>query len=312
MKTYDSQAALGFLLSQTSHIEAQVNEVVYPDIQYPGLIPVDTSAAPFAKTVTFFSSDKFGEADWINGNADDIPLAGTEMAKHESNVYMAAIGYSYGYEEIEHARMLGMNLTADDALAARRAYEEFVDRVALLGDARKNFRGLFNYPGVTAAAPTTGAWLAGGGEDPDKILKDVNDAIQLIHTQSNTTSMANTVLLPWSRFNHIASVRLGDGSDQTILNFLRANNIYTATTGAPLTIRGERRLDEAGTSLSPAGTRMVAYRRDPLVLKMHVPMPHRFLPAHQDGPLRFTVPGIFRLGGLDIRRPKEIVYVDGI
>jgi hypothetical protein len=48
------------------------------------------------------------------------------------------------------------------------------------------------------------------------------------------------------------------------------------------------------------------------VLKMHIPMPHRFLPVWQTGPMRFDVPGIFRLGGLEIRRPKAVRYVDGI
>ena len=58
--------------------------------------------------------------------------------------------------------------------------------------------------------------------------------------------------------------------------------------------------------------RMVAYRRDPSVLKLHIPMPHRFLPVFQPNPLRFEIPGVFRLGGLDIRRPKEVRYGDGI
>ena len=28
--------------------------------------------------------------------------------------------------------------------------------------------------------------------------------------------------------------------------------------------------------------------------------------------LRYKVPGVFRLGGLDIRLPKEVIYRDGI
>jgi hypothetical protein len=32
----------------------------------------------------------------------------------------------------------------------------------------------------------------------------------------------------------------------------------------------------------------------------------------QRGPIRFDVPGIFRLGGLEIRRPKAVRYIDGI
>ena len=53
--TFDSQAALGFLLSQVSAIEQEVYQIRYADIQYPTLVPVDTSAYPWARTVTYFT-----------------------------------------------------------------------------------------------------------------------------------------------------------------------------------------------------------------------------------------------------------------
>lgn len=312
MEIIDAQAALGFVTSQTSHIEQGVYRIKYPDIQYPALIPVDTSANPFATSVTFFSSDKFGDADWINGNADDIPLAGTEMAKFETAVFTAGIGYSYGWEEINQAMMLGHNLTADDAMAAHRAYEEMVDRVALYGDDSKGFAGgLFNYPTVTSTAATNGDWLASGTTAP-QINQDINNALTNVRTATNTVSLADTLLLPYSRWDHLASTQLSSGSDMTLLNFIQRNNIYTAQTGQLLTIRGERGLDDAGVGTSPPEARMVAYRRSPEVLKLHIPMPHRFLPVFQKGPLNWVVPGVFRLGGLDIRLPKEVSYVDGI
>lgn len=307
MQMFDAQAALGFVVSQTAHIESQVNETEYPDIQYQNLIPVDTSAHPFAKTVTYYSSDKFGEAKWINGNSGDIPLAGTELAKHETSVYTAGIGYGYGWEEINEAQMLGRNLSADDAMAARRAYEEMVDRVALSGDTTKNFEGLINNSAVTADAALNGAW-DGGTTTEDEILADINEAIQDVNDATLYTSIADTLLLPYAKFNFIGSTRLGD-TQSTILAFLRQNNIYTAATGRPLDIRTVRGLETAG---SGSTNRMVAYRRDPQVLKMHIPMPHRFLPAYQKTPLYTEIPGVFRLGGLDIRRPKEVRYKDGI
>lgn len=302
---YDAQAALGFLISQASHIEQEVNQISYPDIQYPGLIPVDTSASPFAKTITYFSMDKFGAAQWVNGNADDVPRTTTDLTKFETSVHTAAIGYGYGWEELNHAMMLGINLGVEHAEAARRAYEEFVDRIALEGDATKNFEGFFNYTGVPITGATTGNW---GTASADNILKDVNDALQGVFANTNTTAMANTLLLPWSRFNLIASKRVTD-TNETVFSFLQKYNIYTANTGQPLLIRGMRKLDTIGGS---GGTRMIAYRRDPQVLKLHIPMPHRFLPVYQSGPLRFDVPGVFRMGGLDIRRPKEVIYVDGV
>lgn len=303
---FDAQAALGFVTSQTSYIEREVNATVYPDIQYPFLIPVDTSAHPFAKSVTYYSSDKFGRADWINGNANDIPRAGTELAKHETSVHMAGIGYGYGYEEINQAQMLGMNLQADDAMAARRAYEEMVERVALTGDTQKGFSGLINNASVTAAAVTTGSWTSATNED--LVLADINELILGIATDTQYTGMADTLLLPYAKMNFLATNRLGD-TQSTLLAFLRENNTYTAMTGQPLTIRAVRGLETAGAA---GVNRMVAYRRNPQVLKLHIPMPHRFLPVYQPNPLRFEIPGVFRLGGLDIRRPKEVRYGDGI
>ncbi|PBN05099.1 DUF2184 domain-containing protein [Pseudomonas aeruginosa] len=305
-KLLDAQAALGFVASQTTYIERQVNEIVYPDIQYPQLIPVDTSAPEWIKTVTYYSSDKVGKADWINGNSDDIPLASTERSKFETNVHMAGIGYGYGLEEISQAQMLGINLTADDAIAARRAYEEMVDRVALLGDSSKGFSGLFAYPGVTAGSAVTGSWATATA---DQILADVNTALTLQAQGTLFTSFSNSLLMPYSKFLLVATRKVNENGLESILTYLQKNNVYTATTGQPLMIRGLNGLDTAGAG----GTaRMISYRRDPSVLKMHIPMPHRFLPVYQAGPIRWEVPGIFRLGGVDIRRPAEVRYTDGI
>lgn len=304
---FDAQAAMGFVVSQTTHVETEVNEIVYPDIQYPVLIPVDTSAHPFAQTVTYYSSDKFGQAGWINGNSDDIPMAGTERAQHKTSVYTAGIGYGWGWEEVNVAMMLGIPLQSDDAAAARRAYEEMVDTVMLYGDEEKGFSGLIDNPGVTAVPAGTGDWDS-TGTDADDILKDVNDALMGQYAGTAFTGLSDTLLMSIERLNLLATTRLGD-TTTTVLKFLQENNTYTFQTGQRLTIRGIRGLSEAGES----GTqRMIAYRRSPQVLKAHIPMPHRFLPVYQDGPLHWKVPGVFRLGGLDIRRPAEVRYVDGI
>lgn len=305
IQTFDAQAALGFVVSQTTHVEQGVNEVVYPDIQYSSLIPVDTSAHPFAQTVTYYSSDKFGKAGWINGNSSDIPKAGTERSQFKTAVFTAGIGYGWGWEEVNHAMMLGINLQSDDAMAARRAYEEMVDAVALTGDTEKNFKGLINHTGITAGAVPVGNWATATA---DQIIQDINSVLIGIGTDTLQTSMANTLLMSFQRLQLIGYKRI-DGTTMTVLEYIQKNNIYTLTTRQPLDIRGVRGLETAGAG---ATQRMVAYRKSPEVLKLHIPMPHRFLPVWQSGPLSWEVPGVFRLGGLDIRRPKEVRYGDGI
>lgn len=95
------------------------------------------------------------------------------------------------------------------------------------------------------------------------------------------------------------------------MEWLNRYNVYTAQTGQQLTIRTVRQLDAAGTS--PLGSdRLIAYRRDPTIIKMHIPMRHRFLPVWQTGPLVFDIPGIFRIGGAEVRRPGAMRYMDGI
>ena len=305
MQVFDAQAAFAFIISQTAHVEASVYQTRYADIQYPQLIPVDTTAHPFAKTVTYFSSDKSGVADWINGNADDIPMADVEMSQFETTVFTAGIGYGYGWEEINQAQMLGINLSSDKANAARRASEEMIDRIAMEGDTRKNFEGLLDHSAVTATPATTGDWDTA---TPDQIIGDVNDALTNVQVATNHIILADTLLLPHLKWNKLASTRLTD-TNMTILEFIRQNNVYTAQTGAPLTIRATRKLDTAGVS---ATARMVAYRRNPEVLKLHMPMIHRFMPVWQRGPLRWEVPGVMRFGGLDIRLPNEVSYIDGV
>ncbi len=309
--TFDAQAALGFLVSQVSSIEQEVYAIRYADIQYPALVPVDTSAYPWARTVTYFTTDHAGQADWMDGNASDMPFADTARSKYETTVESAKIGYRFSLEEVNEAMMIpGMNLTADKAAAARRAAEELVERVVISGDARKGFLGLVNQTGVPQVAVANGS----GGSPlwanklPNEILADINNAIVGAWSSTQQVELHDTVLLPVAQYGLIASTPRSTTSDTTIITYLQANNVYTATTGKPLTIRTVRQLTGAGAG----GTnRMITYRRDPQVLKFHMPMPHQFFPPQQRM-LEFIVPGMMRLGGLDVRLPKGVSYNDGI
>lgn len=298
------QSNLGFVLAQTTAVETGVYKHRYPEIRYPGLIPVDYSAPEWVKSVTYFSMDVAGQAEWIADRAKDIPVVGTQLAKSETSVYMATIGYDYGIEEVNQARMLGMNLANEKAMAARLIYERTVDNIAFTGDAEKGWKGLFNSTAVTAASAGNGSWASATNA---QILSDVNEVLTATYTATNTVAMADTLLIAATAYQFIASQPLGD-TGKTILDFVKQANAYTAETGQMLTVRGARGLETAGAGST---RRMVAYRNSPEVLKLHVPMRHQFLPVQIEG-LTYKVPGIFRLGGLDIRLPKEVRYSDGL
>ena len=313
MLTTDAQQqGFSFLLSQTSHIEQQVWAQKYPEITYQDNVPLDFSANEWVKTVTYFSSDMRGKAEWFHGRSNDVPLADISREKFETPVSMAAIGYDYTDEELAQAMMVTprVNLTADKAIAARRAYEEKCESVAYVGDATKNFKGLINNSTVTATtvavgAATTAAWST---KTPAEIRKDINDALTGVWNTTKQIAMPDTILLPPTKMAYLANTQNSSSSDVSLLEYIIKYNTYTMLTGKPLKIQALRQLISAGAASTD---RMVVYRRSPDVVKMHIPMRLKFLPPERQI-LRTIVPGIFRLGGVDIRLPSEITYWDGI
>lgn len=307
----DDQAALSFMTEQATIIEATVYRRKYPEIQYPSLIPIETSGNEWAKSITFFSMDKVGAANWFHHLASDMPLADISLAKFEQGIEMAGIGYRYSIEEINQAIRSRISLTAERADAARRAYEEFMDRIALTGDTPKGWKGIINntvMSGGTAVADGTGSSTLWLNKTADQMVRDVNDVLTAVYTGSLTVEMADTVLLPIPQFTRLAQTRLTN-LERTAMDWLRQNNVYSAQTGAPLTIRAVRGLETAGGGSTG---RMIAYRKDPDVIKLHLPMVHRFVEVHRTAPLVYDVPGIFRTGGVEIRRPGAIRYLDGL
>lgn len=312
MFTQDAPAlALNFLRTAQNYIEPGIYAREYPDYQYRELVPVDNSAPDWTTAIDFFSmGDDVGQAREFAADGDDIPFVDFKLDSGNSRVFMAGIGYRYNLQELAHAQAYGIRLESDRADAARRKYEQFVDNVAFLGRPKLGLTGLLNTVSVTALTAANGAggsplWV---NKTADEILKDVNDVLSVIFTASNGIEQADTILLDQDRYALIATKRLDATMTTTILEHIQRANIYTIRTGRPLTIRAVFGLETAGAG----GThRMVAYRRDPGVVKIHVPMPLRWLQAEQRL-LKYEIPGIFRLGGVEIRRPGAVRYLDGI
>jgi hypothetical protein len=241
-----------------------------------------------------------------------VPLADIQRQKHEAAIEMAAIGYRYTMEELGQAMQLpGTNLTVERAAAARRAYEEMVYNIVMYGDARKSWKGLTNHslPVIVEQATTFAALVAGGTDgDIAEIMQSINGLLANIWISTLTVEMADTLLLPLSTMTLLSMTQLPH-TTMNLMEWIKKNNMYTQETGMDLMIRGVRGLDTAGAS---GNGRAIAYRRDPDVVKVHIPMTHRFLNVWQTGPMTFDVPGIFRIAGLEIRRPGAFRYLDGV
>jgi hypothetical protein len=308
----DAQAAYSFVVSQASRINSVVYRTKYAPVRYRGLIPVNTEGPEFIKSVTYFSVDQAGAAQWMNAGADDVPHVELIRAKSEAQVQMAAIGYDYTLEELAQAQMLNLDLQPTKAQAARLASEQFIDRVAFLGDAQAGFKGIANLANVTsedAAATGTGSSTEFADKTPGQILADVNALLTGQYDDSKGVEMADTLILPTAQHFLLGTMMINDYSQTTVLDWLKEHNIFTMETGQQLTIRGIRGLETAGDG----GTaRAIAYRNAEEVVRLHMPMPFRFFPVWQSGPFSYEVPGAMRLGGAECSLPGAMRYLDGI
>lgn len=310
MQVTDSQQAFAYFNQQLATIEAAVYAKQYPAKNWDKIIPVDTSGNPWADGYIYRSTDYTGEARiGANLRASDIPLVNLNRAEHSGRLVNIVTGYDYTLQDVQQASMLGLPLDADSALACREVYENAMETIVFNGHAASGFEGLLALTGVTTVAVPNG----GGGtptwatKTGDEIAADINAALIGVHSASNTVEMADTVLLADDSYNLLATKRLGD-TEQTVLEWLRTNNVYTASSGKPLTIRAVRQLRTAGAG----GTRrMLVYRNDPDVVRIKLPLPLQFFPT-QNELFVFRRPALARTGGVNLRRPGAFRYSDGM
>lgn len=317
---FTDQQALAFVTGQAYKINQRVYETRYPDWDFGRLIFVDTSGPEWSPGILTYSSDMSGRANWQSGYAKDIPLADVSQDMQTKTFHLAAIGYQWNLEEVNMTMGFpGAGLPDRRARAARLAYTKFMYDLTLKGSVEKNTGGLINYGGVvTLNAPADGTggttlWVDAAGvgqKTPAQIVRDINTALQGISLATFETELADTVLLPVEALNYIAATPYSATTTETILSFVMRTNLYTLQTNRPLTIRSVRELS-TGAANGTTG-RLVAYKNDGEYAKLHLPMPHRFLPVWQDGPLNFAVPGIFRTGGVELLTTVAMRYIDQI
>lgn len=307
----DAQVGLAFLTPQLYRIETEVYMTKYPSFDISRFMAIDTSGSMWDVGTLVYSQDDVGQAEYLAAGAFDVPYASNRMAQATKPYYLAGIGYEWNTQEMQRAAMLGRSLSSDKARAAKQGADRFIYSLGMLGQtpsgvAEKGGTGFVNNasaPSAQVANDGTGPSRLWSAKTADLILRDINAALGAVETGTSETHIANTLVLPTTSYNYIASTRVSTGSDTTILQYLQKNNVA----GESLTILKSRALETAGTGST---TRMVAYDNNDQVLKFHLPGPHQFLSPFQKSSLTYEVAGIMNVGGVEVRLPKAIVYRD--
>lgn len=300
MITMDS--GLAYLESNRSHVEGKVYEKQYNKITYADLIPVSNEAGEWAESILYYSMDSAGAAKWLGDKSFDVPMAEVATKKTSIPVRGGGIGYGYSLEELGAAQMANRPLTEMKASAARRGSEEFIQEVAMIGDADVGFTGFINNANVPTGSATNGSWATATAEE---ILQDVNELFSSINEDTNDNEMADTLVLPIAQWNLIMGTPRSTLSDLTIAQYVANNSPFISS------INDIKKIQELKGAGAGATDRMMAYTKDPDKVVFHVPMPYKFLQTQPKG-VGYEVPGMFRVASVEFRYPHSASYADGI
>lgn len=294
----DAQQTASFLAPQLLRVEQGTYMVKYPAADYAEFMPVDTAGDVWTAGSLFYSGDIAGKPEWYDALADDMPYADVSRAQFIQENHIAAIGYKWNRKDLARAQQLGVNIIADKADAATKTAERFIHKTGMAGDGLKYATGFINDPLMTITSGAAITALSTAQSD----VQVINDAIVSVETNTLETYRANTVALPTTIFNALATKQM-PGTGLSVLNYLRQNSIIGA-----VEIKRTRHLETAGAG----GTkRIIAYDNTPEVHRYHLPGGgHQFFAAWQKGPFSWEVPGIMAIGGYELRIPKAKTAVD--
>lgn len=295
-----------FFARELEHLKSQTFDVVYADLKARDLFPVNNEGGFGITSITYQSFDKTGKAKIINGGSKDLPRADAGGKELSNPVREIGISYAWNVKEIAAAARTGRPIDRQRADAANRAVEELVNEIAFSGNADHGLPGFLTNPNI----PTSTVTDPGGGTEwvnktPSQIYFDMVDTVNDIFTNSLMREQADTVLLPPAQWSLIASLRMADGTDTTILNYFADNNPWGITRDSVIAVN---ELTGAGTAGADI---MVAYTRRADKLQFEIPAELQFLPPQEQG-LEMVVPGWNSICGVVIYYPLSASIAEGI
>jgi hypothetical protein len=293
-----------FFNRQLEEIDTQLYEVKLADLEARALVD-EKPINPGAESHTYRQFDKRGVAKILANYATGSPRVDVDGKEYTATLKSVRASFGYSIQEIRNAQFAGLPLDAMKAMAARRAIDEKLNAIALIGDAEHGLLGLFNQPNAqtyTVPADGTGSSALWANKTSDQILRDMFGIVDQIPTNTAEVERPKRLLMPYSRFRLINSKRMGSGDGTlTVLKFFQ-------TQRPDIEVRGALLLDTAG---SGGTARMVAYDPSPINLQWAVAVPFETFPPQLEG-MEYVIECHARAGGVFMRYPLSMAYGDGI
>ena len=248
-----------------------------------------------------------GEGMIGSGSADGIPMVQADFGKDLWKTHAIYAGTRVFWIDMQKGNMTGRNIDTLLRDGLRLAYDKHMDENVYAGFAKYGTTGLINNPDVVITNATK-TWATA---TPDEILEMVNNAILATWARAayDLDAIPNHIVLPYEQYNYIATTKVTNLAEKTILTFLEENNVATKN-GGDLFIGATVWCKAAGTGSTD---RMVVYSNKeryvaidelvPLTRAMTTPNAERF---------SYDTAYAGNVSETEVFYPETITYTDGI
>lgn len=310
-----------FVARALEMVEAGSYDVLFPELEGRKFIQT-VGADPGAQSVTYRQYRKTGLAKLVTDDGQDLPNAGLSVNEFNRKLYQIGVSYQFTNEELRAAAFASrngqsLNLDTERGSAARMAYERAVDVIIAIGTSTNSsipgltvgvgtdvgLTGLLNLSSAATYTVATGSAgsQAFSAKTPDEVIADLAGIVNSQITATYKIHSPKRILLPIAQFQDIATRRMGDGSDTTILSF--AKQMLPG-----VDIASWQYCKGAGTN---GVDRMVAYDPNPRYVRLTIARDFTQEPP-QVQYLTTKVLCTGKLGGVVSPYPLSVTYADNI
>ena len=241
-------------------------------------------------------------------SVDGIPLVQANFGKDLWKTHIISAGTRIFWVDMQRGNMTGRNLDTLLRDGLRMTYDKHMDENTYVGFARYGTTGLINNADVTVTSAST---TFANASSPDDILDIINTAILDAWAAAgyDLDAIPNHIIMPYEQYNYIATTRIGQLAEKTILTFLLENNVAKQN-GADLFIGATAWCKAAGAG---AADRMVVYCNKERYIAMDelVPLTRAMTTPNAE---RFSYDTAYagNVSEVEVFYTQPIVYVDGI
>lgn len=257
-----------------------------------------------------------GDGLFHAGGADGVPMVQADFSKGLYKAHMIATGTRVMWIDMQRGNMTGRNIDSLLRDGLRMTYDKHMDENTYTGFLRYGTTGLVNNEDVVimdassngAAASPSAKWK---DKTPDQILQDVNDAILATWARSeyDLDAVPNHMILPYEQYNDIATRKVTELAEKTILTFLLENNVAKHN-GADLFIGATSWCKGAGDD---GADRMVVYCNKERYLAMDELAPlTRAMTSPNTGDFCYDTAYAGNLSEVEVFYEQTLTYMDGI